>query len=143
MRFEDVLRLFGEYFAREEIRYAVVGGLAVHAWGGSRLTKDTDIAVDRTNQDRIVAFAEAQGFETIHLTQAFSNHVLQSSTRLDFMYLHGDTAEHVFAAAVIRPIIGDAVAPVASPEHLAMMKAISMKNVPHRALFEGEDVRLL
>lgn len=24
-----------------------------------------------------------------------------------------------------------------------MMKALSMKNVPHRALFEGEDVRVL
>jgi methylmalonyl-CoA mutase cobalamin-binding subunit len=33
--------------------------------------------------------------------------------------------------------------PVASPEHLAMMKALSMKNNPHRALYEGEDVRVL
>jgi len=33
--------------------------------------------------------------------------------------------------------------PVASPEHLAMMKALAMKNFPHRALYEGEDVRTL
>ena len=33
--------------------------------------------------------------------------------------------------------------PVASPEHLAMMKAQAMKNFPHRALYEGEDVRIL
>jgi hypothetical protein len=32
---------------------------------------------------------------------------------------------------------------VASAEHLAMMKAMAMKNSPHRALFEGEDVRVL
>jgi hypothetical protein len=33
--------------------------------------------------------------------------------------------------------------PVASPEHLAMMKAVAMKSFPHRALYEGEDVRTL
>ena len=33
--------------------------------------------------------------------------------------------------------------PVASPEHLSMMKAVAMKGFPHRALYEGEDVRTL
>jgi hypothetical protein len=143
MRFEEVLRLFGEFFTVENIRYAVVGGLAVHSWGGSRLTKDTDIAVDRLNQNRVVAFAESRGFETLSVREAFSNHLLAPNTRLDFMYLDGTTAERVFDASIVRPVIGDVVAPVASPEHLAMMKAMAMKNFPHRALFEGEDVRQL
>ena len=45
--------------------------------------------------------------------------------------------------AASRPRCHDRELPVASPEHLAMMKAMAMKNFPHRALYEADDVRVL
>src|SRR5262249_46708902 len=33
MQFDEVLRTFGEFFEREKIPYAVIGGLAMQAWG--------------------------------------------------------------------------------------------------------------
>jgi hypothetical protein len=145
MQFDVVLRTFSELFAREGIRYAVIGGLAMQAWGSSRFTKDADLVVDAANRDRVIAWMESLGYETLHVSMGYSNHTHTSEHfgRVDFMYASGDTAERIFAAATEKPVIGDCVLPVASAEHLAMMKAIAMKNAPRRALYEGEDVRHL
>jgi hypothetical protein len=145
MQFDEVLRTFSAFFEREGVRYALIGGLAMQAWGRSRMTKDVDIAVDRSSQQRVVAFAETLGYESLYVSESYSNHVHPNNRlgRVDFMYLTGDTAERIFAAAAVRPVVGDVTIPVTSPEHLAMMKGVAMKNSPHRALFEGEDVRLL
>ncbi|MBV9495317.1 MAG: hypothetical protein JOZ54_13800 [Acidobacteria bacterium] len=140
MRFDEVLRTFQQFFEREGVRYALIGGLAMQAWGRSRMTKDVDIAVDRSSQDRVVAFAEGLGYETLYVSEAYSNHAHADSRlgRIDFMYLAGETAERIFGAATERPVVGDVLVPVTSPEqHLAMMKGVAMKNFPHRALFEA------
>jgi hypothetical protein len=145
MQFDEVLRTFGTFFEQEQIRYALIGGLAVQSWGRSRLTKDVDFAVDRERQARVISFSESLGYETLYVSESFSNHAHDDPAwgRLDFMYVSGATAERIFSAATLRTVVKGAEAPVASPEHLAMMKALAMKNFPHRALFEGEDVRLL
>jgi hypothetical protein len=145
MQFDEVLRTFGEFFEREGIRYAIIGGVAVTAWGRARSTKDLDIAVELRVQQQVVAFAESIGYETLQVTSAFSNHVHPDGARgrVDFMYLSYATASRVFDDASLKAVLGGRELPVASPEHLAMMKAVSMANNPHRALYEGEDVRVL
>lgn len=101
MKFDEVLRTWKEFFEREGVRYAVIGGLAVQAWGRARFTKDLDFAVESTARDRVVAFAETAGYQTLHVSQAFSNHEHADSHfgRIDFMYLSGETAERIFRAA--------------------------------------------
>ena len=145
MRFDVVLRTFIDFFEVEGIRYAVIGGLAMQAWGASRFTKDADIAVDREAREKVVAFAESIGYETLAVFDGYSNHLNSDEDygRLDFMYVAGETARKIFSSVETRRVVGDVAAPVARPEHLAMMKAIAMKNRPQRALYEGEDVRLL
>lgn len=145
MEFERALATWQEFFEREGVRYAVVGGLAVHAWGRSRLTKDVDFVVDSSSRGAVIAFAESLGYETLHSSAAFSNHQHTDSAlgRVNFMYAAGETAERIFRAATIKAVVGGLALPVASPEHLAMMKGIAMKQFPHRALYEGEDVRVL
>lgn len=145
VEFNLVLRTFADFFDHEGIRYALVGGLAVHAWGRTRPTRDADFAVDRDNQQRVVSFATSLGYESIHLGSAFSNHE-HSDVRwghVDFMYLAGATADAVFAGSSLKDILEGRPLSVASPEHLSMMKARAMKNFPHRALYEGDDVRVL
>jgi len=145
MEFERVLRTFTGFFDREEIRYAIVGGLAVAAWGRKRSTKDADFAVDLANQQRVISFAESLGYETLYMSAGYSNHVHNDPAlgRVDFMYLSGPTADQIFSASSIKEVRPGEKGRVASAEHLAMMKALAMKNFPHRALFEGEDVRVL
>lgn len=145
MRFDRVLTTFASFFEREQIRYALIGGLAVHAWGRVRPTRDADFAVDSIRAPRVISFTQSLGFTTRYVSTAFSNHEHPDPEwgRVDFMYLSGETAERVFAATSLKELVVDLPMPVASPEHLAMMKAIAMKNFPHRTLYEGEDIRVL
>jgi hypothetical protein len=145
MQFERVLTAFVDIFEREELRYALIGGLAVHAWGRVRPTRDADFAVDVVDAARITSFAESLGFVTTYASDAFSNHSHPDPSwgHVDFMFLGGRTADAVFAARVPKEIVPGRAMLVASPEHLAMMKALAMKNFPHRALYDGEDVRVL
>ena len=145
MDFASVLRTFGEFFERERIRYAVVGGVAVTTWGRVRSTKDVDFAVEAGGRLRVVAFAESIGYETLYVSEGFSNHVHSDPSfgRVDFMYLRGTTADQVLSATTEKPLLVDRSLPVASPEHLAMMKGLAMRNDSRRVRYEGEDVRVL
>ncbi len=145
MRFDEVLRTFVDYFEREGIRFAVVGGLAMQAWGSSRFTRDIDLVVERSARDRVVGFAESLGYETLHVSEGYSNHLHVSPDRgrVDFMYVDGATAQKLFANVTVKPVVGEITAPVPRPEHLAAMKAISMKNSPSRVLIDSPDVKFL
>lgn len=145
MQFDAVLRTFADFFEREGIRYAVIGGLAMQAWGASRFTKDVDVVVARSDAQRVVAFAESQGYETLYAGPSHSNHLHPEKAfgRLDVMYVSHETADKIFSATAEKPIVGQFKGPVASPEHLAMMKGVAMKYAPERSRYEGEDVSLL
>ena len=142
MQFDEVLRTWKEFFEREGIRYAVIGGLAMRAWGYGRTTEDVDFVVESGMRRRVIAFAESQGFQTLNVTQGYSNHE-RGADRLDFMYVEADTAEQIFAAAENRTFVGDIPLTVARPEHLAAMKAVAIKSAPRRAYRDMSDVLFL
>jgi hypothetical protein len=145
MQFDLVLRTFAEFFEREGIRYALAGGLAVQSWGlRSRATHDVDFVVDLISRERIIAFTESSGFETLHASGGYSNHLHSDSAlgRVDFMYVVGETAERVFETAERKSAVG-VIVPLVRPELLAAMKATSMKNRPHRVLTDAADVAYL
>lgn len=145
MNFANVLRTFGEFFERERIRYAVIGGVAVTAWGRVRATKDLDFAIEGEEQTRVIAFAESLGYETLYVSKGFSNHAHPDPAfgRVDLMCLRGLTAEKVFAMTAEKPLLDDRSLPVASAEHLAMMKGLAMRQDKNRVRYEGEDVLVL
>src|SRR5258708_16118146 len=91
---------------------------------------------------RVVAFVESLGYETLHVSEGYSNHLHpeESLGRVDFMYVDADTAEKLFPNATIKPIVGRFSAPVPKPEHLLAMKAMAMKNSPERVLADSPDV---
>lgn len=145
VRFDEVLRTFAEFFEREGIRYAVAGGLAVHAWGRSRTTHDIDFAVDGAAQQRVLAFAESLGYRTLFVSNGYSNHEHRDEDfgRVDLMYVYGTTADRVFADASPRLVAGATEAPVPRPEHLIAMKVQAIKNAPKRVSIDVPDIEFL
>jgi hypothetical protein len=145
MEFRDVVKTFADFFEREQVPWAVAGGLAVGAWGYQRMTHDIDFVVPGASRGSVVAFAESIGYATVHASEGFSNHVHPSETfgRVDLLYLYGSTADEIFASAVQRRVVADIVAPVVSAEHIAMMKAAAMKNRPERSFGDARDVEFL
>ena len=133
-----------EFLDREGIPFAIVGALALHTYGYSRATNDVDLLVGRNAQDGLIAFLETRGFETLHRSDGYSNHlhVDPALGRLDVIYVDEDTRGKIFADARLASLGGMSVL-VPKPEHLAAMKIHAMKNDPSRAFQEMADIQFL
>jgi hypothetical protein len=131
--------------AREGFRVAVIGGVALTAYGHPRMTLDLDVVTDAPAQDMIVAFMESQGFETLHRSSGYSNHRHpdRSRGRVDFMYVGGPTADKLFASAKELPGPGGRPILVPIPEHLIAMKVQAMKDAPERTWQDLVDIAYL
>lgn len=119
-----VLALVRAFFERRGEPYAVVGGLALLAYGAPRATFDVDLLAPRETQGDLVAFLEAQRFATLSVQAGFSNHQHPEPAlgRLDVIYVSGTTAEAVFARCANKTIAPGVEVPVPRPEHLVAMK---------------------
>jgi hypothetical protein len=144
MQFDEVLRTFAHFFEAEGIRYALAGGNAILAWGHNRPTHDADFAVDGLHRTRVISHAESLGYRTTFASAGFSNHhhIDDALGHVDCLYVYGDTADALFAAAEIRTTMGVAL-PVLRPEHLIAMKVNAMKHSPMRVLIDAPDIAYL
>jgi hypothetical protein len=142
MDFARAHRLVADFLRDAGAPCAVIGGVAVAAYGYPRLTLDLDIVTQAAFQDRLVAFLERQGYRTLHRTSGFSNHVHadEGLGRVDVMYVGGRTAELLFANT--RATLGPGRAPIVvpRPEHLIAMKVHAMKHAPERTWQEMLDI---
>jgi hypothetical protein len=126
-------------------RYAVIGGVALAAYGLPRTTLDLDLVVDAGAQDALVSFLESRGYETLHRSTGYSNHLHPDPSwgGLDFVYVRRETSREIFAGCRLAAGPRGREIPLPRPEHLAAMKAVAMKNDPGRTFQELADVRFL
>ena len=145
MDFAAVLATMSAELEQHGARYAVVGGVALAALGMPRTTLDLDLATDSAAQPRLVGLLERLGYETVHRSPGYSNHLHREPERgrVDVVYVDGDTAQRLFSAVRRLPGFGGLMMPVAAPEHLAAMKVLAMKNDPARTFQELADIRFL
>ncbi len=141
----SILSTLDDHFAAAGGRYAVAGAFALHAYGITRATIDLDLVAEAEAQGAVVAFLEGLGYETVHRSAGYSNHVhpLGAMGRVDLVYVGGSTAEQVFSCARRLLVLGGRAFPVPRPEHLAAMKVFAVKNAPERALRDLADVEQL
>jgi hypothetical protein len=126
--------------------FALIGGLGLAALGIARATLDLDLLVPAQAQSVVVALMEGLGYETLHLSSGYSNHLHADEMlgRVDFVYVRGDTSTQIFADARELEGPGGTVVLVPRPEHLAAMKVHAMKNDPTRGPQDLADIgRLL
>ncbi len=130
------------FLESDAVPYAVIGGLALHAYGLTRSTQDLDFVVPLTVQDRLVAWLESQGYETLHRSDGYSNHLHSDSARgrLDFVYVTGATERELFEGCALRLDLGEQTLPVPRAEHIVAMKVQAMKNDPSRTHQELADI---
>jgi len=120
-----VLDLIRPFFEGRNEPYALVGGLALLAYGAPRATFDVDLLAQRSSRDDFVRFLEAAGFATLGVQPGFSDHQHPDPTlgRVDVIYVSGPTADAVFAGCARKSITGAVAAPIPRAEHLVAMKA--------------------
>jgi hypothetical protein len=143
--FAAVLAQLARFFEERRIRYAIAGAFALHAHGLSRATADLDFVVEDSAQSDLLAFLDGLGYERLHVSAGYSNHVHAEGSRgrLDFIYVDPDTADRLFQDARRTAILPRIEVPVPSPEHIAAMKVLAMKNDPSRTFRELADIQYL
>ncbi len=145
MNFSRVVREVATFFEREGFPVAVIGAFGLHAYGLSRATSDIDFVTDIAAQPGLVRFIESLGYETLHLSAGYSNHLHADPAlgRLDFVYVGGETSRRLFEATRLMPVMEGIVLAVPRAEHLAAMKVQAMKNDPDRTFQEMADILFL
>ena len=143
MDFASELGTVRAFLADRRFRVAVIGGVALGAYGNPRLTLDLNIATDAAAQGTLIAFMESQDFPTLHRSPGYSNHRHPQRGRVDFMYVRGDTADRVFGSTTELPGPGGNPIPVPKPEHLIAMKVQAMRDDPERGLQDLVDIAYL
>jgi hypothetical protein len=141
----DVLRTLARLLEAREIRFALIGGLGLHAYGLRRATFDLDLLVDGKAQADVVAMLERLGYQTLHVSSGYSNHLHPepSRGRVDCVYVRDETSDEIFADCSQREVFSGFTVPVPRPEHLAALKVHAMSNDPARTRQEMLDLRFL
>jgi hypothetical protein len=145
MNFGAALSTLTEFLEERGFLYAVVGGVALAAYGLPRTTLDLDFAVESRAQDELIRFLESRGYQTLHRSSGFSNHQHPDPDwgRLDFIHVRDETSRALFASCRRLQGPGGRQMPVPRPEHLVAMKVAAMKSDPARTFQEMNDIRFL
>src|SRR6202043_4171225 len=64
--FGAVLRVVSAFLDDKGYRFALIGGVALAAYGLARTTLDLDLLVESRGPEDPIAFLEANGFATLH-----------------------------------------------------------------------------
>ena len=145
MDFARELEIVEGFLADRQFRVAVIGGVALTAYGHPRLTLDLDVVTETAAQEPLIAFMEAQGFVTLHRSPGYSNHRHpdRNRGRVDVMYVRGTTADKLFTSVKELPGPGGRSILVPKPEHLIAMKVQAMKDAPERTWQDLVDIAYL
>ena len=141
--FARELDVVQSFLGERGFRMAVIGGVALAAYGHPRLTLDLDVVTESAAQDPFVAMMESRGFETLHRSPGYSNHHHAERGRVDVMYVRGETCDRLFAAAkaVTGPQGRSMYVP--KPEHLIAMKVQAVRDAPERLWQDLADIGFL
>jgi hypothetical protein len=143
--FQRVLTLIAEFFAREDRRFAVIGAFALQAYGFARATQDLDFVVEASCQDELIAHLASLGYETLHRSSGYSNHLHADPAlgRIDFVYVDAETAAVIFSPPLRHLELPQVSVPVPRPEHVIAMKLHGITNDPSRTFRDLADVQEL
>jgi hypothetical protein len=142
----DLARVVGrvaDFLDAEGAPVALVGAHALQAYGVTRSTVDLDLLTERRVQERLVPFLESLGYETLHRSDGYSNHLHADDEwgRLDILYVDDRTSRSLFASARDYAPAGGRTLKLPRAEHLVAMKVQAVKNDPSRTLKDLSDVR--
>ena len=146
MNFKSILSVLIEKFKENEIRYALMGGLALGLWGVGRSTVDIDFLVDRGDLSRIDHIMQELGYECKFKSENVSQYVspLKIYGEVDFLHAFREASLEMLKRAVEKDILkGSLKIKVLKPEDLIGLKFQAIKNNPLREQTDIEDIKAL
>ncbi len=143
MDFEKVLPLILNEFKRENVHYALMGGVAMSAWGVVRATVDLDYLVLAEDMEKIEKIMQKYGYQCIYKTENVSQYRsdLKIYGSIDFLHAFRETARAMLERAVVKKVYNEQYeVRVLCPEDLVGLKVQAMVNDPEREMKEKADI---
>ena len=141
MDFEKVLGVLLQEFKKENIDFALIGGLALQfAIKDDKMTRDIDIVVLLKDSDKIDRFMKSIGYEALLRTENVANYSgLLEMGQVDFIFAHRKHALKMLERAETKEFRGLKLK-VAKPEDLIGLKVQSISNNPSRYYRDLHDI---
>ncbi|MCX5885957.1 MAG: nucleotidyltransferase family protein [Proteobacteria bacterium] len=146
MNFRSILSILIEKFKENEVRYALMGGLAFGLWGVGRSTVDIDFLVDRDDLSKIDRVMQELGYECKFKSENVSQYVspLKIYGEVDFLHAFREASLEMLKRTIEMDILeGSLKIKVLKPEDLIGLKFQAIKNNPLREQTDIEDIKAL
>lgn len=120
------LSKFDEIAKQEELKYCIIGGLAVGIWGELRFTADIDYVICRADFDRLKKVMSKLDYELAfaHPKLSFCHFIpaTGSGVKVDFMMVETNTWNHLGESGQVADFGDNNIFPVVGAIHLISMK---------------------
>lgn len=146
MDFKTVFFKLLTAFNEQQVRHALIGGMALGAWGAPRGTVDIDFLVHHEDMGKVDAVMKGLGYECRVSTQNVSQYVspLQVFGEVDFLHALRAHSLGMLRRAGARKIFDGLVSvKVLEVEDLIGMKVQAMANNKDRAVSDLADIEAL
>jgi hypothetical protein len=146
MDFENVIKFLLEYFEKYNIRYALMGGFALHAAGYSRTTHDIDILIHKEDMPQMKGLLLNLGYDLIHESEDISNFrgLLSELGQIDFLHAYRNYTRNMLKRAQEYAILQNRFkVKVLRPEDIIGLKIQASANDPKREARDWADIEHL
>lgn len=146
MDFKLVLEKLLTAFGQQGIRYALIGGLALGAWGVARGTVDIDFLVRRDDMEKVDSVMKSLGYECSYRTENVTQYIssLKVFGEVDFLHAFRTPSLDMLERAEERKLFsGSASVRVLRIEDLIGFKVQAIANNEKRKSADMTDIESL
>ncbi len=145
MDFEAVFKIILGQFGKYNVRFAIIGGFALHAAGFSRATKDIDFLLHHEDKAKVKVVLASLGYEAIHESEDAANFLnrLSELGQIDFIMARRKYALAMLERAKPYEIIKGHTVNVIVPEDIIGLKIQALHNDPARYAQDMADIQWL
>jgi len=146
MDFKTVTENLLSAFEAEEIRYALIGGFAMGAWGVARSTVDMDFLIHKHDLQKVHSILTKMGYKCRHQTENVSQFVssLKIFGEIDILHAFREISLGMLQRAEDRKIFNETMTiKVIKIEDLIGLKVQAIANDPSRKPIDLADIKSL
>jgi predicted nucleotidyltransferase len=145
MNFELVFKELLQKFSEQNIRFALIGGFALHVAGFTRATNDIDFLIETDDLAKVKGVMSRLGYELTHESPEFSNywHPVKPLGCVDYLHAHREYTRKMLGRAKKHTVLKNLEVPVLIPEDIIGLKIQSIVNNPQRRSLDMADIEYL
>ena len=129
---------FTSHLKNNSISFAIIGGLAVFAYGGERATFDVDFLIDGTHHEAVKKIANQMGLKIMNENESVLQ--LSGTTQIDIIFARKTHSQKMLQNCII---IESLPYPVVGPEDLIGLKIQAFSGDRNREVIDKGDILTL